>query len=440
MFFSYAVRWVYIESCTLFIRGGVYRVVREALGRFLAKIAVSALMFDYVLTGPISGVTAGQYIIGLGLEVFAYATGTPVEKPAQMAITQWGSVFFACVITLYFFRKNIIGIHESSEKALKIVIATTVMAVIMFAWCGVTLWAEGPTSSVLREIDLGPKTDYSAEDPATAPKVDPTGFLSETKLAEKVRNLHGKDWFTLVGLIGLFIAFGHSILAMSGEETLAQVYREVESPKLPNFKKAALIIFVYSLVLTAGISFLAVLLIPEPLRTGEYSENLISGLAMNVIGPDLLKLLLNAFVVVVGFLILAGAVNTAIIGSNGVLNRVAEDGVLPDWFLRPHEKYGTTHRILYLIFGLQLFTIIASRGDVLKLGEAYAFGVVWSFVFQAMSMVVLRFTDTRRRESKGPLNIRLRGVEVPVGLTLIFLVLLAAAVINFFTKEVATVS
>src|SRR6266704_5467742 len=59
MCFSYAVRWVYIESCTLFIRGGVYRVVREALGRFFAKIAVSALMFDYILTGPISSVTAG---------------------------------------------------------------------------------------------------------------------------------------------------------------------------------------------------------------------------------------------------------------------------------------------------------------------------------------------------------------------------------------------
>src|ERR687883_182918 len=69
MVFSYAVRSVYIESCTLFIRGGVYRVVREALGKFMAKVAVSALMFDYVLTGPISGVSAGQYVVGLLLEV-----------------------------------------------------------------------------------------------------------------------------------------------------------------------------------------------------------------------------------------------------------------------------------------------------------------------------------------------------------------------------------
>src|SRR5205814_2074182 len=176
------------------------------------------------------------------------------------------------------------------------------------------------------------------------------------------------SWLSVLGLIGLMIAFGHSILAMSGEETLAQVYREVESPKLPNFKKAAFIVFVYSLVLTAGISFLAVLIIPDEVRMKFYNSNLISGLARHVIGPPLLKLALETFVVVIGFLILAGAVNTAIIGSNGVLNRIAEDGVLPDWFLKPHPKYGTTYRLLYLIAGLQLGVILVSMGHILVLG------------------------------------------------------------------------
>src|SRR6186997_3002866 len=68
MLFSYAVRSVYIESCSLFVRGGVYRVVKEAMGGFLAKLSVSALMFDYILTGPTSGVSAGQYIMGLLLD------------------------------------------------------------------------------------------------------------------------------------------------------------------------------------------------------------------------------------------------------------------------------------------------------------------------------------------------------------------------------------
>src|SRR5437588_13015433 len=65
MLFSFAVRAVYVESCSMFVRGGVYRIVKEALGGTLAKIGVSALMFDYMLTGPISGVSAGQYIAGL---------------------------------------------------------------------------------------------------------------------------------------------------------------------------------------------------------------------------------------------------------------------------------------------------------------------------------------------------------------------------------------
>ncbi len=59
MVFSYIVRAVYIESSAMFVRGGVYRVVKEAMGGTLAKLSVSALLFDYVLTGPISGVSAG---------------------------------------------------------------------------------------------------------------------------------------------------------------------------------------------------------------------------------------------------------------------------------------------------------------------------------------------------------------------------------------------
>jgi amino acid transporter len=482
MLFSYAVRSIYIESCSLFVRGGVYRVVKEAMGGFLAKLSVSALMFDYVLTGPISAMSAGQYIMGLVLDTLAtFSPHLAVSHGAAETIRGAGAVIIAALITLYFFRQNILGIHESSGKALKIMVATTVMAVVMLVWCGVTLAVRGPVNSVPMAPDLRPKVEYASEripDPVTkdmteawqrnrdtgqlvrkteptddggvrdVPKIneatgkqeDPLGAISRISPSLAKRIAEPGSWWSIVGLIGLLIAFGHSILAMSGEETLAQVYREVESPKLRNFKKAAFIIFVYSLVLTAGISFLAVLLIPDEVRMKAYADNLIGGLAMHVIGPPLVRLLLNAFVVVVGFLILAGAVNTAIIGSNGVLNRVAEDGVLPNWFLKPHPRYGTTHRLLWLIVILQLITIVASRGDMYVLGEAYAFGVVWSFVFKAAAMVVLRFKDRSPREFKVPLNVRVRGVEVPIGLILVFLVLLATAILNFLTKEVASVA
>src|SRR5262245_21020061 len=71
LLFSYSMRAVYIESSALFVRGGVYRVVKEAMGGFLAKLSVSALLFDYVLTGPTSGVSAGQYIMGVAIDALA---------------------------------------------------------------------------------------------------------------------------------------------------------------------------------------------------------------------------------------------------------------------------------------------------------------------------------------------------------------------------------
>src|SRR5579862_8039846 len=137
MILAYAVRSVYIESCSMFVRGGVYRVVKEAMGGTLAKISVSALMFDYILTGPISGVSAGLYLVGLLNELLAYFH-SPLVLPVNMT-----AAVFAAMVTIYFWWENIKGIHESSEKALRIMYVTTVMVVIMLAWCGYTLATRG---------------------------------------------------------------------------------------------------------------------------------------------------------------------------------------------------------------------------------------------------------------------------------------------------------
>jgi hypothetical protein len=142
---------------------------------------------------------------------------------------------------------------------------------------------------------------------------------------------------------------------------------------------------------------------------------------------------------VVGVLILSGAVNTSIIGANGVLNRMAEDGVLFSWFRKPHRKFGTSYRLINTVVVLQGLTILASRGDVDLLGEAYAFGVVWSFFMKALGVVVLRF-KRHDQEYKTPLNITVGNREIPIGLFLTTLVLFFVAMANLFSKQVATVS
>src|ERR1039457_3244613 len=304
MLFSYAVRAIYIESCSMFVRGGVYKVVHEAMGGTLAKFSVSALMFDYVLTGPISAVSAGLYLGGLVNDISDY-----LHQPSLHVHPPYFAAVFAVIVTLYFWRKNIIGMHESSEKALRIMQIASAMVVVLIVWCIATILTKG----------------YQ---PVPFPTLHTLRFTDES-----------------VGWLKGTMAPSITVIAMSGFETLAQVYREIAYPKLKNLERAGWVIFGYSMIFTSLVSFFAVMIIPDSARP-QFLDNLIGGLSMYLVGPLPLRLAFHGVVVLVGVLLLAGAVNTAIIGSNGVLNRVAEDGVLPDWFRQPHHRFGTTSRLI----------------------------------------------------------------------------------------------
>jgi amino acid transporter len=424
MLFSFAVRKVYVESCSMFTRGGVYRIVKEALGSTFAKVSVSALMFDYILTGPISGVSAGQYIVGLLNEILRHGSAnhwlhnafTNASGLARQLPVNTTSAVFATIVTVYFWWQNIKGIEESSDKALKVMKITTVMVIILLTWGLYTVITRG---APLPPLPIPSNLHFSN---------DALGFLKNTSFVHSL------------GLFGVIMAFGHSVLAMSGEESLAQVNREIEHPKLKNLKRAAIVIAIYSFTFTGLGSLLAVMIIPDGVRVSVYRDNLIAGMAMFMVGPLAARIAFRVFVVIVGFLILGGAVNTAIVGSTGVLMRVAEDGVLSDWFRKPQKKFGTSYRIVNLVAALQLFTIVVTRGNVIMLGEAYAFGVIWSFTFNSLAMLVLRFKYHGERGWKVPVNIKIGKVELPLGLFSVFLVLFTTAIVNLFTKSVATVS
>jgi amino acid transporter len=408
MLFSFAVRSIYMESCSMYVRGGVYVVVRDAMGPFLARLSVSALIFDYILTGPISGVSAGQYLGRLINEVSEMLhAGSPVPPQEFAAV-------FAILATAYFWWSNIKGVHESSTKALRIMQITTVMVVMFLVWCTLTLLKRGPAqippAPVPSNLQFGPKD---------------LGWLA------------GTSWIQ-IPVVAIIVAFGHSLLAMSGFETLAQVYREIASPKLKNLKITGNIVCIYAVVCTGVITLLAGMIIPDAIRP-QYVNNLLGGLAMHLIGPNLLRLVFHIFVVTVGVLILSGAINTSIIGANGVLNRLAEDGVLVHWFRKPQRKFGTSYRLINTIVGLQIVTILASRGDVELLGQAYAFGVVWSFFMKALGVLVLRF-KRHDQEYKTPINITVGNREIPIGLLATTLTLFFVAVANLFSKQVATIS
>src|SRR5205823_664103 len=157
-------------------------------------------------------------------------------------------------VTAYFWRSNTKGLHESSSKALRIMQITTVMVVIFLVWCTVTLLSKGPA-----QLPPSPRPVNLEFDPEVG-----LGWF------------RGTIWPT-IPFVAITIAFGHSFLAMSGFETLAQVYREIASPKMKNLKIAGNLICVYAVVITGVITLLAAMIIPDSIRP-QYANNLLGGL------------------------------------------------------------------------------------------------------------------------------------------------------------------
>src|SRR5712691_8626161 len=204
MLFSFGVSSVCMERCSMFVRGVVYVVARHSMGPMMAKLSVSALVFDYILTGPISVVSAGQYLGALLNEISEL-----LHQSARIPVNTFAAGV-AVLITIYFWWENVQRVHESSGKALRIMQITTVMVVILVVWCPLTILLKDrwtlPPAPIRSNITFAPEAQ---------------GWLA------------GTFWLQIPA-VAIIIAFGHSLLSMSGFETLAQVYREIAYPKLKN--------------------------------------------------------------------------------------------------------------------------------------------------------------------------------------------------------------
>ena len=217
----------------MFVRGGVYVVVRDAIGPTMAKVSVSALVVDYILTGPISSVSAGQYLGRLLNEISEIAASIVSRRPELFRGSFWG-------------RGHGIFLAEQHQRHPRIE-------------------RQGPPHHADHHCDgVGPAG--LVPDNATGAGIRPIAARPRDAEHQPIRDYIGMAVWHVLGAVtdgdddG---AFGHSLLAMSGFETLAQVYREIAYPKLKNLKITANIVCFYALLSTGLISLFAVMIIPD---------------------------------------------------------------------------------------------------------------------------------------------------------------------------------
>lgn len=415
-----AVSSIYLESSSLFVRNG-YREIKPAIGSQCAKVSVATLMLDYLLIGPVRGVIAGQYLAGFLFELYNVCTAhrwfpaVPAVTRAAEPISDGIAMIFCVMITLYYLRLRVLGKEISGEWPIQVMQLTTIMVVLLLGW---GIWSA---------FHVG----------ANLPPLPTPSDLHFSRAALGL--FHGTTLSTSLGLFGIIIALGHSVLAMSGEETLAEVNREIEHPKLKNLKLTAMIIATYSFAFTGVASFLAVMLIPDSVRVPVYRDNLIAGLAINLVGPFTLKISFRLFVLIVAISILSGAISTSLGASTDFITRLAEDGLLPDWLRRKHPKFGTPHRIITSVALLQILAIAISRGSVASLVQVYAFSVIWTFAIKGTIVLIHRLRGNKEVTYKVPINVQFGNVTIPVGLIATVVTLYSLAVVNLFTQPTGAV-
>ncbi len=233
----------------------------------------------------------------------------------------------------------------------------------------------------------------------------------ETLLAEAGRLRELSPEQALVGYSGAWLAF-------SGLESLSQL-----SPAMRDLGKTprhGMIAVVVSVLLTAPtLTFLSTLALSPEVKAHE-SERFISELAM-VWGGTGLKLA----VVLTASTLLLFAANTAIIGNYHVQLALARRQFLPEVLANLSHRFQTPWRAIVVSTVVPVLVVLAVGGDMILLGELYAFGLLGCFVLNSVGIDVLRWREGER------------GLRFWVGVLTSVAVVVAFAV-NLVAKPAAT--
>ncbi len=188
----------------------------------------------------------------------------------------------------------------------------------------------------------------------------------------------------------LVVGFGAAWLAFSGLESISQLSPAMRYPlrRTTRFAMAAVIITVIitSPVLTA----LAVGLLPEQIKATQ-SERFISELGRMIGGVGL-----KVAVVLTASSLLLFASNTAIIGSYHVFLALARQGFLPKILELRNRAFNTPQIAILIATSVPAVLVILTRGQLVLLGDMYAFGLLGAFFFSSLSLDAIRWRLGRR--------------------------------------------
>jgi magnesium transporter len=378
-----AVRAVDVEARALFVPGGLYGSVKDALGRVPAKIAASALIVERVMLGPLAAVVAGHYVAALVPMPSAQLPGgrplTGNDGPVAIAV--------ALLAIVWWLQRQ--GRRVPEQTVSRAVGLSAAVLLVLAAWAAATAWF----------------SDLALPSPGLPVAVFSAGPASGTS-----------RWLATVAAIAALAAgVGFALPAVGSVDVLSQVAVDLVQPRIRNLTRIARLVGAFSLAITASLAFFLVWLVPEAQR-GAWVNAPLAGVSLALTGPPWSRAFALVAVVGAAAVVLAAAARSAAAGAHGVLSRLVDEGILGPGLRNLHPRFGTPSRLIDATAVAQMGIVLVSGGGVVWLARVYAVGLVWSAVLKTIALMRFRLVRSGGRAYRVPINITVGGREWPVGL------------------------
>ncbi|HEY2433443.1 MAG TPA: magnesium transporter [Vicinamibacterales bacterium] len=190
-------------------------------------------------------------------------------------------------------------------------------------------------------------------------------------------------------IIGLLRALAWALPAIGGGEGLWRVAGELEPPRIRGLHRTAVIVGAFSVVVTAGSTFLFAGLIPEAARPAWMGAPLLA-LVAQLAAPRWLAALVTLALIVVAAFMLAQAARSALTAVETAVSRLSTRGVLSDMFRVAHPTFGTLARTVDTVAFAAAVVIVTSSGRVEWLARAYTASLAFSIVLHVAALIRLR--------------------------------------------------
>ncbi len=352
---GFAVRGVDLEASALFLPGGAYGAARHAFGRPTAIVAASLLLLDDVLLGVLAAGAAGHALTGR-------------DDPAVVVgVCLIGVVWWWC------------------RQGRTIAIPTTTRV----------LW----TAVAVVALTIAVGAVSAAWHPHARAAVAALPFTSPASLR-------------LAGLT----AFAGVLFVVGSPDAFTRAIGEFPPPRVARARRALAVVNAWALFVTLGLSLLFVALVPAGRNLGRWADAPLMAVALFSGVPRALTLPLGVAAECAAAALLAWAVYGGTLSAQRLLLRLAEDGIVPRSMRELHERFGTPSRLIDIAALTQVAVLIAVSGQVAWLARVYGIVIAGSLLLKVAALVRLRALRLEPRAFRVPLNVRIAGRELPLGL------------------------